>query len=96
MLGWFLVHVVSVRIWQPDDSHSKAQYIRQFGKGKWDFKKNLSKDERRAVAQEVSKRSFRAKDSEIWLNKSLVPRRRFRKEISRYGLHTHDQDDPGM
>ncbi|KAM0800254.1 ankyrin repeat-containing domain protein [Usnea florida] len=72
---------------------SKAQYIRQFGKGKWDFKKNFRKGEWKAVSQEVSKRKFRDKDSEVWLNNSRVPSKRLRKEISRYGLHTRGQHE---
>ena len=89
-------YVVSFWVWQADKSHSKAQYIRQFGKGKWDFKKNFRKEEWRAVAHEVSKRKSRDKDSEIWLKDIPVPSKRLRKEISRYGLHTNNQDYNGM
>ena len=96
MLGSFFVHVVSIWVWQPDDSHSKAQYIRQFGKEKWDFKKNFRKEEWKAIAQEVSKRKFRDKDSEILLKDVPVPNKRLRKEISRYGLHSDNQDYNGM
>ena len=95
LLGSYPVPAVSVWVWQPDISHSKAQYIRQFGKEKWDFKKNFRKEEWKAVSQEVSKRKFRDKDSEVWLKDSLVPSKRLRKEISRYGLHTHNQHDIG-
>ena len=75
----------------PDHSDcdtSKAQYIRQFKK--WKFEKNLRGDQWKRIAKVVRNRKSSGKDSEIFIKDGRVSDRRLRKEMSRYMPHEHD------
>ena len=72
----------------PDGDASKAQYIRQFRK--WKFDKNLRSDQWRKIAKAVDNRKSYGKDSEILIRDGRVSDRRLRKEMSRYRPHEHD------
>ena len=75
----------------PDHSNcdaSKAQYIRQFKK--WKFEKNLRGDQWKWIAKVVRNRKSSGKDSEILIKDGRVSDRRLRKEMSRYRPHEYD------
>lgn len=71
-----------------DGDASKAQYIRQFKK--WKFEKNLRGDQWKRIAKVVRNRRSYGKDSEIVIRDGRVSDRRLRKEMSRYGPHERD------
>ncbi|KAH6718728.1 ankyrin repeat-containing domain protein [Leptodontidium sp. MPI-SDFR-AT-0119] len=62
---------------------TKAQYERRFKK--WKFQKNKTKDVWEAVAREVTKRKRDSKDSEVRIGGEVVPVKKLKKELSRYG-----------
>ena len=72
----------------PNRNASKAQYIRQFKK--WKFEKNLRGDQWKTIAQVVRNRKAYGKDSEIVAKDVRVSDRRLRKEMSRYRPHERD------
>ena len=71
-----------------DEDASKAQYIRQFKK--WRFEKNLRAVQWKKIAKVVRDRKTYGKDSEILINDGRISNRRLRKEMSRYRPHEHD------
>ena len=72
-----------------DRGASKAQYIRQFKK--WKFEKNLRGDQWKRIAKVVRNRKTYGKESEILIKDGRVSDRRLRKEMSRYRPHEHDE-----
>lgn len=62
--------------------NSKAQYIRKFEQ--WDFKKNSTDAKWKFIAQKSQKRTLEGKESDIYLDGKLVPRKKVKKEISRH------------
>ena len=72
----------------PNRDASKAQYIRQFKK--WRFEKNLRSDQWKKIAKVVRNRKAYGKDSEILIKDGRVSDRRLRKEMSRYRPYGHD------
>ena len=67
---------------------SKAQYIRQFKK--WKFEKNLRSDQWKRITKVVRNRKSNGKDSEVLIKDGPVSDSRLRKEMSRYRPHEHD------
>lgn len=61
---------------------SKSQYIRKFEQ--WDFKKNSTDAKWKFIAQKTEKRTLEGKESDIYLDGKLVPRKKVKKEISRH------------
>ncbi|KAF2180743.1 hypothetical protein K469DRAFT_269993 [Zopfia rhizophila CBS 207.26] len=62
---------------------TKAQYERRFKK--WRFQKNKKKDVWEAIALKVAKRKRDNKESEVRNGDEVVPVKKLRKELSRYG-----------
>ena len=67
---------------------SKAQYIRQFKK--WKFEKNLHSDQWKRIAKVVRNRKSNGKDSEVLIRDGRLSDSRLRKEMSRYRPNEHD------
>jgi hypothetical protein len=61
----------------------KAQYEKKFKE--WGFKKKRSKDDWKIVGQKIGKRKDMGKESNIYLDMELVPRKKVQKEVSRQG-----------
>jgi hypothetical protein len=61
----------------------KAQYEKKFKE--WGFKKNHTKEDWRIVGNKVEQRKRAAKESNVYLDRELVPQKKLRKEISRQG-----------
>lgn len=61
----------------------KAQYERRFKK--WGFQKNKKKDIWGGFALKVAKRKRASNESEVWIGRDVVPAKKLRKELSRYG-----------
>jgi hypothetical protein len=64
-----------------DSLVSKSQYERQFKK--WHFRKNLKNAEWNAVNVHLSKRKRDGKESDLYVDGILVPRKKVQKETSR-------------
>jgi hypothetical protein len=64
----------------------KAQYEKKFRE--WGFQKNRSKDDWKIVGQKVVQRKRTAKESNVYVDGELMPRKRLQKEISRQGFMT--------
>jgi hypothetical protein len=61
----------------------KAQYEKKFKE--WGFKKNHTKEDWRIVGYKVGQRKRAAKESNVYLDHELMPRKKLQKEISRQG-----------
>jgi hypothetical protein len=61
----------------------KAQYEKKFRE--WGFKKNHTKEDWKIVGHKVGQRKRAAKESNIYLDRELMPRKKVQKEISRQG-----------
>jgi len=70
----------------------KAQYERHFKK--WEFQKNKKKDIWEAVALKDTKRKRNGKESEVWIDNERVPKKKLKKELSRYGYDAAFQHGP--
>jgi hypothetical protein len=64
----------------------KAQYEKKFKE--WGFQKNRTKDDWKAVSQKVGLRKRTAKESNVYIDGELMPRKKLQKEISRQGFMT--------
>ena len=64
-----------------DDVASKAQFELQFKK--WKFRKNLNNEEWEYVRHRSVKRQRDGKDSEAYINGSLISTKKIKKEVSR-------------
>jgi hypothetical protein len=69
--------------------YSKAQYIRKFKQ--WNFKKNSTNDKWKFVARHLEKRKLDGKESETYINGKLIPRKKVKKEVSRYYIPSSQQ-----
>jgi hypothetical protein len=63
---------------------SKPQYERQFKK--WGFRKNLKSLEWKAVSHHLRKRKREGKESDLYVDETLVPEKKLRKETARNGF----------
>ena len=61
----------------------KSQYERHFKK--WGFHKNKKKNVWEVIAHKVTKRQRDNKESEVWIGFDMVPPKKIRQEVSRYG-----------
>lgn len=68
---------------------SKEQYFRRFKK--WGLSKNSTSNYWAIVAHKVRKRKLSGKESAIYINGSMIPRKKARKEISRYAQSIWDE-----
>ena len=69
------------------DSHdSKAQYERQFKI--WKFRKNLKSHEWIFVHHRFNKRERNGKESELYVDGVLVPKKKIKKETARHNFPT--------
>ena len=68
---------------------SKEQYFRRFKK--WGLSKNSTSRDWAIVAHKVRKRKLSGKDSAIYINGSMIPEKKAKKEISRYTRSTWDE-----
>jgi len=74
---------------------SKAQYIRKFKQ--WNFEKNSTKEKWKFIARCLKKRKLDGKESETYINGKLIPRKKVKKEVSRYYMPSTQQiSDTGM
>jgi hypothetical protein len=64
----------------------KAQYEKQFKE--WGFQKKKTKEDWKIMSQKIELRKRTAKESDIYLDGQLVPKKKLRKEISRQGYMT--------
>ena len=64
----------------------KAQYEKKFKE--WGFGKNCTKDDWKIVGQKVGLRKRTAKESNVYHDGELMPRKRLQKEVSRQGFMT--------
>lgn len=62
----------------------KAQYEKKIKE--WGFQKNHTKDDWKIIGQKVGLRKRTAKESNVYLDGELMPRKRLQKEISRQGF----------
>ncbi|KAH0569268.1 hypothetical protein GP486_000024 [Trichoglossum hirsutum] len=62
---------------------TKAQYERRLTK--WGFKKNRKKREWIEIAEEVIRRRNEGKDSEVIIGDQIIPSKKLKKEVRRYG-----------
>lgn len=62
--------------------NSKSQYIRRFEQ--WGFKKNFTDEEWKFIARQSQKRTLEGKDSDVYRDNRLVPRKKVKKEILRH------------
>jgi hypothetical protein len=74
-----------------NDRDRKNQYTAQFRK--WQWKKNLEKDEWKYIGKQVAKRRAVGKESEVYHNGRLISAVRLKKEIPRYVQPSYP---PGM
>jgi len=65
-----------------DEVNSKAQYVRQLKK--WGFSKSLSEQSWKNIDGRIRKRELEGKESEIYINGTLIPSKKLKKEISRH------------
>jgi hypothetical protein len=63
---------------------SKAQYELHFKK--WEFRKNLTKDDWKIVGPKIGRRKREHKESEVYNHGNLIQSKKIRKAISRYGF----------
>jgi hypothetical protein len=70
--------------------NSKAQYVRQFNK--WSLKKNSTQEDWEFIADRTKKRKLEGKESAVYIDGSLTPIKKLRKEISRYDLPSWKKD----
>ena len=61
----------------------KAQYEKHFKL--WGFRKNKTKDVWETIALKVTKRKRENRESEIIISGEVIPTKKFKKEMSRYG-----------
>ena len=61
----------------------KQQYEKKFKE--WGYKKNHTKEDWRIVGYKVGQRKRAAKESNVYLDQELMPRKKLQKEISRQG-----------
>jgi hypothetical protein len=66
-----------------NNTSRKAQYERHFKK--WGFQKNKKRDVWEAIALKVTKRKRENKKSEVKIDGEVVPVKKLKKELSRYG-----------
>jgi hypothetical protein len=64
----------------------KAQYERYFNE--WGLSKKRKKDAYKVIGQKIKLRRTRGKDSDVYLDGELMPRKKIQKEISRQGYMT--------
>ena len=74
-------------------SSSKAQYIRQFKK--WRFEKNTKSERWKQIAKVVAKRKSRGKESEVSIHDRNISEKQLRKEMSRYREQKHEDKASG-
>lgn len=63
------------------DPSSKSKYERRFKK--WNMRKNLTREEWITVGRKVKKRKLHGKESEVYVDGALIPKRKVRKETMR-------------
>ncbi|KAH8782231.1 ankyrin repeat-containing domain protein [Hyaloscypha sp. PMI_1271] len=68
---------------------TKAQYEKKFKE--WGFQKNHTKDDWKIVGQKVGLRKRTAKESNVYLDGELMPRKRLQREISRHFMSVTEQ-----
>jgi hypothetical protein len=73
-----------------DVNNSKAQYTRQLQK--WKISKNLTKGDWKVIAGHLKRRKLEGRESEIRVNGLQIPRKKLKKEISRYILPSQEQE----
>jgi hypothetical protein len=61
----------------------KAQYEKRFKE--WGFKKNHTKEDWKIMGHKVGKRKRAAKESDVYIDGEMMPRKKLQKEISRQG-----------
>lgn len=64
----------------------KAQYERYFRE--WDIRKNRAEDDYKVLGQKIEMRRKRGRESDVYRDGELMPRKRLQKEISRQGQMT--------
>lgn len=75
--------------------YRKAQYIRKFKQ--WNFEKNSTKEKWKFSARCLKERKLDDKESETYINGKLIPRKKVKKEVSRYYMPSTQQiSDTGM
>ncbi|KAL9070705.1 MAG: hypothetical protein Q9157_005728 [Trypethelium eluteriae] len=62
-----------------------------FDQTNWRFRKNIKRTDWEIVKQKVSKRKQAGKDSDVYIDGALVPARKLRKELRRYGTASSSQ-----
>ena len=73
--------------------NSKAQYVRQFQR--WAFQKYGKETDWKAIGRTIKKREATGKvNSQVFINGSLVPMKKLRKELSRHCLPTFGARSP--
>jgi hypothetical protein len=68
----------------------KAQYERYFKE--WGFRKKRTKDAYKVVRQKIESRKKRGRESDVYLDGELMPRKKLQKEISRQGYMTFAEE----
>ncbi|RFU25811.1 hypothetical protein B7463_g10515, partial [Scytalidium lignicola] len=68
---------------------TKAQYVRKLRQ--LGIEKNSTNESWKYIAQKLNKRKRDGKDSEIYINGKLIPRKKINKEVSRYTLPSLEQ-----
>ncbi|KAL9097274.1 MAG: hypothetical protein Q9165_000701 [Trypethelium subeluteriae] len=68
---------------------TKSQYESHFRN--WRFRKNIKRTDWETVKQKVLRRRQAGKDSDVYIDGALVPARKLRKELRRYGTGSSSQ-----
>jgi hypothetical protein len=68
---------------------SNAQYIRKLKE--CGIEKNSTNDKWKYIARQLEKRALEGKESEIYINGRLIPKKKVKKEVSRYAVPSSQQ-----